>query len=147
MRWRVDAKGRWIVAEAKNAPQKASEGLSNCEPTGRNVSLMKNKAGEGGTIQKAKVRADYICTLSEDENELVEKANALALEADELMAAAQEQNDEIAMEALRQHFQRWMRQESKADETATVDDEDAYVFNKKHKIRFENKRRGQRLKH
>lgn len=147
MRWQRDAKGRWIVTEAKKTAQKRSEGLSNCEPTGRNISLVKNKAGEGGTIQKAKVRRDYTCTLSEDESELVEKANALALEADELMAAAQEQNDEIAMEALRQHFQRWMRQENKAQASEDDEDEDGYVFNKKHKIRFENKRRGQRLKH
>ena len=142
----MDAKGRWIVAEAKNVRQKASEALSNCEPTGRNISLVKNKAGEGGTIQKAKVRRDYTCTLSEDESELVEKANALALEAEELMAAAQEQNDDIAMEALRQHFQRWMRKESRAQVSGADEDEDGYVFNKKHKIRFENKRRGQRLK-
>ena len=147
MRWQMDSKGRWIVTEGKNAAQNQSEGLSNCEPTGRNISLVKNKAGEGGTIQKAKVRRDYTCTLSEDESELVEKANALAVEAEELMAAAQEQNDEIAMEALRQHFQRWMRQESKVQLTGDDEDDDGYVFNKKHKIRFENKRRGQRLKH
>ena len=152
MRYKQDAWGRWYLESPKRSVT-LLEALYGCEATDLKVDRRKEQENDRERL-KQKISKSWDCYVAENEDDGEQELNefldekwlieveAVAKEAEELVALAKEDGDQRALEQIRKRFERFLPVFSPKGTAGSKDE----PINEKHRVKMEAKRRGQRLK-